>query len=145
MTNQYFLARIGGRDPNLRASDAERERVAERLRKSHAEGRLDMSEFQDRLERCYEAKMIGELGDLVRDLPRYEEQRERRASRWFRPWTWRLPPLAPILIALIVLAAATGNHISWLWIPLAFLVWRMTAWRRRRWWRDARRGPDDWI
>jgi len=34
MSNQYLLNRITGRDPNLRAGDDDRERIAERLRKS---------------------------------------------------------------------------------------------------------------
>ena len=145
MTNQYLWDRITGRDPNLRASDADRERIAERLRTSHAEGRLDMTEFQQRLERCYEAKTFGELEALVKDLPRQDEQDERRALGWFRPWRLRVIPLAPILIALIVVSAATGHHIFWLWIPLVFLLWRMSWWRRRRSWAGPRRGPDDWI
>lgn len=145
MTNQYFRDRIAGRDPNLRAADADRERIGERLRGSHAEGRLDMAEFQQRLERCYEAKTLGELGELVRDLPRQDEHQERRPFAWFRPWRWRLLPLAPILIAVIVVLAATGHHVFWLWIPLLFLFWRMSWWRRRRLWTGSRRGPDDWI
>jgi hypothetical protein len=143
MTNHYFLDRIAGRDLNIRAADADRERIAERLRKSHAEGRLDIDEFQERLERCYQAKTLGELGELVRDLPRQDEPSERRSLRWFRPW--RLAPLAPIVIALIVVSAATGHHVFWLWIPLLFLFWRLSWWRRRHWLAGARRGPDDWI
>jgi hypothetical protein len=141
MTNQYFLDRMTGRDSNLRAADADRERIAERLRKSNAEGRLDMDEFQQRLERCYAAKTLGELRELVRDLPRQEPD-ERRSPGWVR---WRLVPLAPILVALLVVAAATGHHVFWLWIPLLFLFWRMSWWRRSRGWAGARRGPDDWI
>jgi hypothetical protein len=74
MTNQYFLDRITGRTPEIRAADADREQTAERLRQSHAEGRLDIDEFQERLERCYEAKTLGQLGELVRDLPRQAER-----------------------------------------------------------------------
>jgi Flp pilus assembly protein TadB len=142
MTNQYFLDRMTGRDPNLRAADSDRERIAERLRKSHAEGRLDMDEFQQRLERCYAAKTLGELRELVRDLPRQEGRDERRSLGWFR---WRLAPLVPILIALLVVSAATGHHVFWLWIPLVFLFWRMSWWQRRRRWAGAQRVPDDWI
>lgn len=36
--------------PELRASDADRERVAEVLRDALAEGRLDMTEFEERLD-----------------------------------------------------------------------------------------------
>jgi hypothetical protein len=142
MTNQYILSRIVGRDPDLRASDAERERIADRLRKSHAEGRLDLAEFQERLEQCYAAKTLGELSQLVRDLPRQPEQDDPPSFAWLRPWSWRLAPLAPILLGLLILSALAGQHVFWLWIPLVFFCWRM-SWRRR--WVGARRGPHDWI
>lgn len=143
MSNQYFLDRIAGRNPHLRAADADRERIAERLRKSHAEGRLDLGEFQQRLERCYEAKTFGELDELVRDLPRQDAQDERHTSGWFAPL--RLMPLAPILIALVLVLAVAGHHIFWIWIPLLFLFWRMSWGRRRRSWAGPRRGPGGWI
>jgi hypothetical protein len=144
MANQYFLNRIAGPDPNLRAADADRERIGERLRKSHAEGRLDMAEFQERLERCYEAKTLGELRELVRDLPRQNQQVDRPTSGWLRLSGWRLP-IVPLVIALIVIAAATGHHVFWVWIPLLFLFWRMSWWRRRRSWAGPRHWSDDWI
>ncbi|MFD9485568.1 DUF1707 domain-containing protein [Streptomyces sp. NPDC059991] len=53
----------------MRASDAERERVAEALRDAVAEGRLDMEEFEERLEAAYKARTHGQLAPLVRDLP----------------------------------------------------------------------------
>jgi len=143
MTNQYLLDRMAGRDPNIRASDADRERIAERLRKSHAEGRLDLAEFQQRLDRCYEAKTLNELSDLVKDLPRHEAHDERPSLGGLRPW--RLTPVVPLLIALIVVLAATGHHLFWLWIPLVFLFWRMSWSRRRRWLAGPRRGPDGWV
>ncbi|MET8249610.1 DUF1707 domain-containing protein [Streptomyces sp. NPDC005202] len=55
--------------PELRASDADRERVAEVLRDALAEGRLDMEEFEERLEAAYKARTYGELTPLTRDLP----------------------------------------------------------------------------
>ncbi|MCK8676618.1 MULTISPECIES: DUF1707 domain-containing protein [Streptomyces] len=55
--------------PAMRASDAEREQTAERLREAMAEGRLDMAEFQERLDAAYTARTRGELVPLVRDLP----------------------------------------------------------------------------
>ncbi|WP_327371970.1 DUF1707 SHOCT-like domain-containing protein [Streptomyces sp. NBC_01217] len=53
----------------MRASDAERERVAEILREAVAEGRLEMEEFEQRLEAAYKARTHGELAPIVRDLP----------------------------------------------------------------------------
>ncbi|MEV0277219.1 DUF1707 domain-containing protein [Streptomyces sp. NPDC050610] len=53
----------------MRASDAERDRIAEALREALAEGRLDMEEFDQRLGAAYKARTHGELEVLVRDLP----------------------------------------------------------------------------
>jgi hypothetical protein len=146
MSNYYLLDRIAGRDPEIRAADADRERIAERLRNSHAEGRLDLSEFQERLERCYDAKTMGELDVLVKDLPREDGPDDGRAvGRRHRPMGWRLAPLMPLLLALIVVAAAAGQHAFWLWIPLAFLLFRITWWRRRRWAPGAWSGPRDRV
>jgi hypothetical protein len=55
--------------PDMRASDAERERVAETLREALAEGRLDMEEFGQRVDAAYQARTHAELEPLVRDLP----------------------------------------------------------------------------
>ncbi|KOU41023.1 DUF1707 domain-containing protein [Streptomyces sp. NPDC060334] len=55
--------------PELRASDADRDRVVERLRDAVAEGRLDMEEFEERLEAAYASRTYGELEPLTRDLP----------------------------------------------------------------------------
>ncbi|MEU1851823.1 DUF1707 domain-containing protein [Streptomyces sp. NPDC019990] len=55
--------------PDLRASDADRERVAGILRDAVAEGRLDMAEFEERLDATYRARTYGELAPITRDLP----------------------------------------------------------------------------
>lgn len=55
--------------PDMRASDDDREKIAARLREAHAEGRLSLAEFQDRLDALYAAQTYGELEPLVRDLP----------------------------------------------------------------------------
>ncbi|HEX6920045.1 MAG TPA: DUF1707 domain-containing protein, partial [Actinomycetes bacterium] len=46
-------------DPKLRASDADRERVADLLRRHCGDGRLTMEEFHTRLDACFEAKTLG--------------------------------------------------------------------------------------
>lgn len=58
-----------GQASDTRASDSEREQIAERLRDAMAEGRLDMEEFDERLGLAYGARTHGELVPLVRDLP----------------------------------------------------------------------------
>ncbi|MFF4370370.1 DUF1707 domain-containing protein [Streptomyces sp. NPDC001594] len=54
---------------SMRASDADRERVVERLRDAVAEGRLDMAEFEERLEAAYKSRTYAELEPLTGDLP----------------------------------------------------------------------------
>jgi hypothetical protein len=53
----------------LRASDADRDRIADILREAMAEGRLDAEEHSERIDAVYRAKTVGELEPLVRDLP----------------------------------------------------------------------------
>ncbi|MGW8557214.1 DUF1707 SHOCT-like domain-containing protein [Streptomyces tubercidicus] len=55
--------------PELRASDTDRERVAEILRDALTEGRLAMEEFDERLDATYKARTYGELVPLTADLP----------------------------------------------------------------------------
>lgn len=54
---------------SMRASDQDRERTAEILREAAGDGRLSMSELDDRLEATYAAKTYAELEPVVRDLP----------------------------------------------------------------------------
>lgn len=53
----------------MRASDADREAVAERLRGALDEGRLDLGEYDERLQRAYASKTYAELDLLLADLP----------------------------------------------------------------------------
>jgi hypothetical protein len=54
----------------LRAADADREAVADRLQAAAREGRIDFAELEERLGRAYSARTYGELEALVTDLPR---------------------------------------------------------------------------
>lgn len=53
----------------MRASDADRERVAGVLRESYAEGRLSPAEHEERLAEVYRATTYGELLPTLTDLP----------------------------------------------------------------------------
>ena len=57
-------------DPKIRASDADRDRTAAALREHLAAGRLTTEEFDERLDKVYAAKTLGDLDDLMADLPR---------------------------------------------------------------------------
>jgi len=70
-------------DRGTRASDEDRERTAAALGGHYAVGRLTLEEFQERLNRTYAAKTLGELADLTRDLPRSDLGQ--RLDAWQRP------------------------------------------------------------
>ena len=56
-------------EPHIRASDAERATVAETLGRHLSAGRLTVAEYDERLERAYAARTVGELAPLTADLP----------------------------------------------------------------------------
>ena len=53
----------------MRVSNTDRERVAQVLHNSMAEGRLTVNELEERLDKVYAAKTFGDLEPLTRDLP----------------------------------------------------------------------------
>ncbi|MFD0817862.1 DUF1707 domain-containing protein, partial [Micromonospora zhanjiangensis] len=53
----------------MRAGDADREKVAEQLRTALGEGRLDLPEYDERLQRAYAARTYADLDGLLDDLP----------------------------------------------------------------------------
>ena len=55
--------------PELRASHADRDRIAEQLRVAAGDGRLTMEELDERLEKALSARTGSELAILVTDLP----------------------------------------------------------------------------
>ena len=81
----------------IRASDADREFVAERLRDAAAEGRLEAHELEYRLETALSARTYGELSGVLSDLPR--DPRTGRAPRRV-PLRVRPIPVVALLLAL---------------------------------------------
>jgi|tagenome__1003787_1003787.scaffolds.fasta_scaffold20592010_2 hypothetical protein len=75
---------------DLRASDADRERVAVFLRDQAAVGRLSHEELDERVGRAYSAVTLGDLERLIADLPRAHppvraQRRRREPSRALIP------------------------------------------------------------
>lgn len=66
---EQAAARPGPDPARLRASDADRDRVADQLREALAEGRLSPEEHAERLDAVYAAKTYAELEPIVDDLP----------------------------------------------------------------------------
>ena len=107
----------------VRASDADRERVADRLRDAAAEGRLLTEELEQRLEVALSARTYGQLDALLADLPGRRLMGPAEARRV----AWRRPVLGiPIVVAvtLAVIAAVfviTGVLAMW-------LLWLAVGW-----------------
>ena len=109
-------------DPDLRASDAEREHHAELLREHAAQGRLTVDELDERLDRVYAARTVGELSPVVADLPA-PAPTPQPPSRGLTPRRLR-PELAAFVavnLMLIVIWAATGAGYFW---P----IWPILGW-----------------
>ena len=82
-------------DASMRASDDERNAVADKLSRHYAEGRLDEVEFKNRLDTAMSATTRGELNGLFHDLPRLPSEppppapRHRRILPWVSSsWSW---------------------------------------------------------
>lgn len=101
----------------LRASDADREFVAERLRDAAADGRIQADELEHRLGVALSARTYGELDAIVADLPRD------RAVAQPRRRQIRLHPAA--IAALLVLFPLAVALATALLVAVAMLV---TAW-----------------
>lgn len=68
----------------LRASDADRERIARALQAAFSDGRLTMAELEQRLDTVYGARTFAELEPVTADLPgtaRSPESNDRPVSR----------------------------------------------------------------
>ncbi len=79
-------------DPNIRASDADRDRVATLLREHHAAGRLTAQEFNDRLDQAFAGRTVGDLDELLKDLPGIDLYRLPEASLTRQPRQVQRPP-----------------------------------------------------
>ena len=87
------------RRSRLRASEADRDTVAERLYDATVEGRLQAEELDQRLGVALSARTYGELEPLVADLPAARAGRLREAS---------VPLRVCAALVLTVLLAALG-------------------------------------
>jgi hypothetical protein len=117
--------RVTDIDRDLRASDADRDRVAEQLREHAGTGRLSVDELAERLDAVFAARTLGELESPLADLPRAERAHHLRRYAG-----------APVLVlaALLVTAwALIGAGAFWpVWVLLG-LWWFGPLGRRHRW------------
>ncbi|MBC9723700.1 DUF1707 domain-containing protein [Streptomyces sp. TRM68367] len=75
----------------LRASDADRDRIADILREALAAGRLSADEHAERVEGVLAAKTVGELEVFIRDLPAAHGRTPPHAAAPSRPTAGAIP------------------------------------------------------
>jgi hypothetical protein len=130
------------RTSSLRASDADRDAVAERLRQAAVEGRLDADELEQRLHTALRARTYGDLDRLLRDLPAKPVKWERQRRTSVGPaagvaMVMVLRTFVALVILSAVLVAAAATFAWWMIGLVVFLVLRSgrscrrhTAWHR---------------
>lgn len=108
---------------DIRASDADRDRVVEALRDHAAAGRLTTDELEARTDHALAARHLGDLNRLLRDLPRIEPSRR---SVVLREMAWRSYEMHlrfyVLVIGMLVAmwALAGGGHFWPVWPALGW-------------------------
>jgi hypothetical protein len=105
------------RDPELRASDEERESTVTQLREHGAAGRLDIEELEQRIGAAYAARTHGELSALLRELPGAPPARAVASPR-HHGGDWA--PFLQVSALLIAIWAVSGAGYFW---PGWVMVW----------------------
>jgi hypothetical protein len=106
----------------LLASDADRDRIAERLRAAAAEGRLTSEELEERLETAFSARTEAELESLVADLPAASVSMPPAGRHERRPWdSDHVRAYLGVSLMLVAIWALTGAGYFW---P----IWPMLGW-----------------
>ncbi|MFI7598477.1 DUF1707 domain-containing protein [Actinoplanes sp. NPDC049681] len=116
----------------MRAADADRQAVADQLRVALDEGRLELHEYDERLQRAYAAKTYGELGGLLTDLPAATvpdaspvvtaSDRELR-RRWLAHVWGSWLPVVGTMVAIWAVTCLAAGELTYFW-P----VWVAVAW-----------------
>jgi hypothetical protein len=109
-----------GRD-EMRAADADRQAVADNLKAALDEGRLDLHEYDERLQQAYAAKTYGELAPLLSDLPAQRRpaglapaQPEANGAEVTRQWVFEvwsswLPVVAVTTVIWLISSLGSGE------------------------------------
>ena len=144
-------------DDQIRISDADRDKVADRLRDHFAEGRLSRDELDERIAATLTARTVGDLRAIMADLP------GPGMAPWRAPRPAPSPPGAPLvfryrrgprllpLVALALIAALVVPSAGWVFLAFVKFVlvfWLVACvaglvlggrlgWRGRRGWWDG--------
>lgn len=137
----------------MRASDAERADVADRLSRHYQDGRLDQAEFNERLDRAMNAKTRADFNGLFADLPDLPDPADQAGQSGKNGQSTR-PPFNPartqqrqarrgsvnylIFLAFVALVTYIVAHtlihsfFPWVIVGLAAFLWLRNEHMRRR-------------
>ena len=104
----------------IRASDTERDAVAERLRHAAADGRILASELEHRMAIALRARTLGELDAVVADLPRTPRR------QLARPSTLQLVGYGAAAVVVLAVLAVAALIIAGLFA--AWAIWMAVFW-----------------
>ena len=123
----------------MRAADRDRQAVADRLRVALDEGRLDLHEYDERLQRAYAAKTYGDLQELLTDLPEAVPALPRQPAadnvtrRWLAQVWSSYFSVAGITVAIWLVSAIASGELLYFW-PIwvagpwgAILIWQTVS------------------
>jgi Domain of unknown function (DUF1707) len=114
-------------EPRIRAGDADRQQLVARLGQHLGEGRLTVTEFDERVTRAHQAVYLDELPPLVSDLP----AEPRPVGRAPSPRAWAPRATAAVLLAMILTWSAVAVvHGA---PPVLALLLLVVFLRHRRW------------
>jgi cation transport ATPase len=115
------------RRESFRASDEDRERIIERLRKAATEGRIAAEELEHRVSSALKARTYDELDSTVADLPAPRsrggrEPEHRSAGRRAISTVTANPVLLLFAIPVLALSAAMVLAVTMVWLVLMVVV-----------------------
>lgn len=123
-------------EDGLRISDADRKAAAELLQVAHDEGRLSLTEYDDRLQQAYAAVVRSDLNRITADLPepsdglpsvrREREVAERAEARteWFGEWrSWA--GTSAMLIGIWGLISIAAGELTFFWPMFPVGIWAL--------------------
>ncbi|WP_232661221.1 DUF1707 SHOCT-like domain-containing protein [Pseudonocardia sp. TRM90224] len=115
----------------MRASEADRAAVAERLRLAVDEGRLGLTEYDERLRATYASATYGELDRVTADLPALrpeqrptakEEKATAERKEWFDEWRSWLGG-AVIMLAIWGGSSVVSAELQPFWPAIPLGIW----------------------
>ena len=121
------------RSPHQRLTDADRAMATTVVRRAFADGVLGIEEVDERLSLVYAASTVGDLDQVLDDLPadwlaglRAEEQRRERAARHARRWRAEIRSYLRVMALLAAIWLAISLSAGELTYP--WPIWPALGW-----------------